>query len=116
MPFLHYETDERRHKMAQAIRNTRSRHKVPLPPNPCRDELLIDAYLNNEPPLHPRRTLDQFFYHGIDTTARDQDQVVYRHCEKYGKEKKIFMVDQIWLFIVDGGKIPLSFPYERTQC
>lgn len=44
-----------------------------------RDSLLIEAYLNNTPSLHPRRTLDQFFYHGIDTAARDVDQYVSEH-------------------------------------
>ena len=70
MPFLHYETDERRRKMSSAIKNAYERRH--LIETSSRDSLIIHAYLNSNPPLHPRRTLDQFFYHGIDTSARDR--------------------------------------------
>jgi hypothetical protein len=72
MPFLHYETDERRQKMSHAIKCVREGR--PLTEDSSRDILLVNAYMNRSPPLHPRRTLDQYFYHGIDTTARDTDQ------------------------------------------
>ena len=39
--------------------------------------------------------LDQFFYHGIDTTQRDNDQVVWRYCQEHRMEPKVFMVDQL---------------------
>ena len=118
MPFLHYETDERRQRMAGAIKrfrlenlgNTSKRiatdedRQLPKPDGPMtRDDLLIGAYLNSPPHLHPRRTLDQYFYHGIDTAARDQDQVVYRYCKRRGLERKIFMVDQLWMYILGNG-------------
>jgi hypothetical protein len=92
MPFLHYETDARRKMMSEAIEDARTGRA--LPDQPTRDHFLIHAYLNapNLPPLHPRRTLDQFFYHGIDTTARDTDQVVYRYCKRHRVEPKVFMV------------------------
>lgn len=55
------------------------------------------------PPLQLRRTLDQYFYtHLKDTSRRDSDQVVYRHT-KLVLEPKIFMVDQLWLWILDDG-------------
>jgi hypothetical protein len=101
MPFLHYETDERRRKMTNAIRCVAE--KRGLPDNPSRDSLLISAYLDSTPRLHPRRTLDQYFYHGIDTSARDTDQVVYRYCERNDVERKVFMVDQLWLWIIGKG-------------
>ena len=104
MSFLHYETDERRRKMSRAIANARARR--PLPEHPTRDELLVYAYLNDMPPLHPRRTLDQFFYHGIDTSIRDTDQVVYRYCKRHGAEPRLFMVDQLWLWILGKGRQP----------
>lgn len=57
-------------------------------------------------PLQPRRTLDQYFYSHLDNTARrDKDQVVYRYTKN--EEPKIFMVDQMWLWIINGG---LSHP------
>lgn len=99
MPFLHYETHDRRLSMSETIR--KARRGVPPPRNASQDELLIYAYINQ---LHPRRTLDQFLYHGIDTTQRDNDQVVWRYCKKHRFEPKVFMVDQLWLWILGGGK------------
>ena len=43
------------------------------------DQMLIDRYLHEDPPLHPRRTLDQSYYGALfPTQTRDRDQVVYR--------------------------------------
>lgn len=75
------------------------------------DEMLIQGYLNGSPPLHTRRTLDQFFYHGIDTTDRDRDQVVYRYCKREKVERKIFMVDQLWVWVLGKGR-----SYLRLLC
>ncbi|KAK3370744.1 hypothetical protein B0T24DRAFT_299103 [Lasiosphaeria ovina] len=44
-----------------------------------RDQNMLEKYLYHEPPLHPRRTLDQSYYWTLKTTkVRDRDQVVYR--------------------------------------
>lgn len=44
-----------------------------------RDKCLIKKYLHHDPPLHPRRTLDQAYYCTLKSTKwRDRDQVVYR--------------------------------------
>lgn len=44
-----------------------------------RDKMFFQEYLHKEPPLHPRRTLDQAYYWTLKTTkSRDRDQVVYR--------------------------------------
>jgi len=44
-----------------------------------RDKKLLHRYLHHDPPLHPRRTLDQAYYTTLNTTKhRDRDQVVYR--------------------------------------
>lgn len=75
--------------------------------NPDKD--LIMAYLfptnpGEIPPLQPRRTLDQYFYtHLENTSQRDADQVVYRYTLGTS-EAKIFMVDQLWLWILNEGK------------
>lgn len=105
MPFLHYETHDRLLSMTKTIKTAHYGGRPPL--NASKDELLVHAYMENY--LHPRRTLDQFFYHGIDTTQRDSDQVVWRYCQKHRKfeEPKLFMVDQLWMWILGGGK---SFP------
>ncbi|KAI1271146.1 hypothetical protein F5Y07DRAFT_405873 [Xylaria sp. FL0933] len=44
-----------------------------------RDRMLLRKYLPQDPPIHPRRTLDQAFYWTLNSTKkRDRDQVVYR--------------------------------------
>jgi hypothetical protein len=75
------------------------------------DELLIKAYSLSStpgqlPPLQLRRTLDQYFYtHLLSTYERDTDQVVLRYTrDSRTMEPKIFMVDQLWLWVLNGGK------------
>ncbi len=44
-----------------------------------RDSRLPERSLCRDPPLHPRRTLDQAYYWTLDTSrTRDKDQVIYR--------------------------------------
>jgi hypothetical protein len=73
------------------------------------DEKLLRKYLLSERPMHIRRTLDQSYYWTLkDTQMRDQDQVVYRATAKAGENpqnadiKQIVMVDQLWIWILDG--------------
>lgn len=120
MPYLHFETAERREKMQEAIQETQ---KVKTPQQgierkPTRDELLLRAHLTSSTTsLHIRRTLDQFFYPNIDTQSRDQDQVVYRYQTKGSRtpEPKIFMVDQLWMWILGPSLIVTSFPQRWDQ-
>ncbi len=75
------------------------------------DEHLIKGYLlpadhGGTPPLQLRRTLDQYFYTHLESTSyRDSDQVVYRYMKKQGLAPKMFMVDQLWLWILNNGII-----------
>lgn len=157
-----------------------------------RDQTLLEDYLHHNPPIHPRRTLDQSYYLALKTTkARDQAQVVFkgttmdgrnmhrfreeweRHCpgawncvnkktvmdkvlhpqtpedlrgcnhrpkglgnfrwdnhwkstdvdgcdhcrREIGKVGKLIMVDQLWMWILDGQTIITSFPgnYGRDE-
>lgn len=114
MPFLHYETEDRRKKMSRAIYNARSGHANPSA-TMSPDSVLMDAYLDNTQRLHPRRTLDQFFYHGIDTSQRDTDQVVSRYCQHQKIETKVFMVDQLWLWVLGRDLIITCFPQRWEQ-
>lgn len=44
------------------------------------DQQILEEYLFKDPPLHPRRTLDQaYFWRLRNTRLRDRDQVVYRY-------------------------------------
>ncbi|KAL8790939.1 MAG: hypothetical protein Q9213_000364 [Squamulea squamosa] len=116
MPYLHYETHQNRKTMSEAIK----RATADLPRKQCHtsndcDEMLIHAYLQSTPNLHIRRTLDQFYYHAISTEVRDTDQVVYRYTREKRKEKKVFMVDQLWLWIIGKDLIITSFPQRWNQ-
>lgn len=86
------------------------------------DEMLLRAHLSpSSVSLHVRRTLDQFFYHNIDTESRDTDQVVYRYqCngmtpEESGVDPKIFMVDQLWMWVLGKDIIVTAFPQRWQQ-
>jgi hypothetical protein len=86
---------------------------APTDPDQWYDENLIDAYYES---LHPRRTLDQFYYYMLeDTEMRDNTQVVHRWAERQhrrhlnsglGTQKPhpvihVMMADQLWLWIID---------------
>lgn len=112
MPFLHYETNAGRKSIARAIDSaTQNRKFLSEGEKGSPDEELIHTYLHEKPYMHIRRTLDQYYYHTMkDTTERDEDQVVYRYAKKMWPEEhesvhNILMVDQLWLWILDGGKI-----------
>ncbi|OGM44005.1 ankyrin repeat protein [Aspergillus bombycis] len=123
MPYLHFETAERRLKMQEAIQRAETLNiQTGLSRSPTRDEMLIRAHLaSSTASLHVRRTLDQFFYPNIDTQTRDQDQVVYRYQtkgqgqERYGTEPKIFMVDQLWMWIMGTDLIVTCFAQRWEQ-
>ncbi|KAF3398385.1 Ankyrin-3 [Penicillium rolfsii] len=124
MPYLHFETAERRQKMQDAIQRAEMLSFQPsgIKRARTRDEMLIDAHLSSSTTsLHVRRTLDQFFYPNIDTQSRDQDQVVYRYQTKGpgregpGTDPKIFMVDQLWMWILGTNLIVTSFPQRWDQ-
>jgi hypothetical protein len=72
------------------------------------DEKLLRKHLLSERPVHIRRTLDQSYYWTLkDTSARDRDQVVYRATvqpDENPRIPRIVMVDQLWMWILDGSK------------
>lgn len=114
MPYLHYETDEGRQKMMDAVRDVRNELSgEPASPTHSPNTLLLQAYLPGKPRIHPRRTLDQFFYHGLDTSARDRDQVVYRYCESHGMYLPIEQT--IATLHVDAGYCPCTNSTQDTN-
>lgn len=79
------------------------------------DERLLRENLHLNPPLHIRRTLDQSYFLTLEDTAmRDKDQVVYRETREgrsfHTRNTRVVMVDQLWLWILDGNTIITSFP------
>jgi len=76
------------------------------------DTKMLRSFVHHDPPLHIRRTLDQFYFHTLeDTRNRDCDQVVHRgtRAAKEGKTR-IIMVDQLWLWILDDNTVITAFP------
>jgi hypothetical protein len=69
------------------------------------DEQLLKRNLHKDPPLHVRRTLDQYYFSTLEeTSARDRDQVVYRETRAgrgIQSRARVVMVDQLWLWILD---------------
>ncbi|KAK4508717.1 hypothetical protein PRZ48_002456 [Zasmidium cellare] len=118
LPYLHFETDRRRREMQNVLENPDCLQNLDL--STRADEILFRAHLaRTNSFLHVRRTLDQFFYHNIDTRTRDCDQVVFRFQQKHHKdpeyEPKIFMVDQLWMWILGKDLVVTSFPQRWRQ-
>ncbi|KAK4096298.1 hypothetical protein N658DRAFT_501729 [Parathielavia hyrcaniae] len=78
------------------------------------DWRLISEHLCTQSPLHPRRTLEQYFYWTAeDTVHRDRQQVVYRSTRMRNDPDavpRVVMVDQLWLWILDENTILTAFP------
>ena len=120
MPYLHFESHERRVQMTDTIKAVKTEQKTEASAEALRlypdDVMLVRAYLDSSPSLHPRRTLDQFLYHSFDTEKRDIDQVVFRYFRDTLKvHPKIYMVDQLWLWVLGEDLIVTSFPQRWGQ-
>ncbi|KAK3305972.1 uncharacterized protein B0T15DRAFT_533949 [Chaetomium strumarium] len=78
------------------------------------DSRLINDHLCTQSPLHPRRTLEQYYYWTAeDTTPRDRQQVVYRATRMRNDPEaipRVVMVDQLWMWILDENTILTAFP------
>ncbi|TVY37959.1 Ankyrin [Lachnellula occidentalis] len=124
MPYLHFETKKRCQEMQLAIKaaeSMKSSHsRYPLKARTY-DEMLIRAHLSTSTvSLHIRRTLDQSFYHNIDTQHRDLDQVVHRYQTKDNRsdediDPKLVMVDQMWMWVLGKNLVVTAFPQRWQQ-
>lgn len=62
------------------------------------------------PPLQHRRTLDHYLYsHLASINRRDRDQVIQKWTAPFGS--KMFMVDQLWIWVLDNGRLCLTMLY-----
>jgi hypothetical protein len=83
-------------------------------------ELLLHEQLFLQRPMHDRRTLDQSYFYNLRKVAyRDDDQVIGQHTLRYESEqrdnqRKMMMVDQLWMWVIDGDTIVTSFPETST--
>lgn len=102
------------------------------------EEKVIWRYLSCEPPIHVRRTLDQFGYpHLRSTVSRDDDQMLWKRTRTSEdlidwlsgdneqpptsntpdslESGKVLMVDQIWLWVVDQKTVVTFFPKQEAS-
>lgn len=98
-----------------------------------REKSLIHKYLNEDPPLHPRRTLEQTneWTLSLSWHASARDQVVHRATrpkqldfhsvgpftkewrDRVRKVPRVMMIDQLWMWILDEQTIITCFPDQR---
>lgn len=128
LPYLHFDSYKavikRRNLIKQRLEQGRTH---PVPTSVVREESLelrtIWAFLGHDPPINCRRTLDQYQYPSVhDTTARDDDQVLYKLTKErlpnYNLTEEelsylftiddedvldgnLLMVDQLWMWILE---------------
>ncbi|KAJ5170094.1 Mitochondrial substrate/solute carrier [Penicillium coprophilum] len=144
-PYLHWDTYrnliQRRKVVEDRLNQGRSR---PVPGRISKASLeaqLIWTYLGCEPPVHFRRTLDQYGYPNLRSTiARDDDQMLWKRTrrparideqlkeylqyaqddpdnEEIGEfmDGNVLMVDQLWLWIVDQKTVVTFFPNQEAN-
>ncbi|KAK0657865.1 ankyrin repeat-containing domain protein [Cercophora newfieldiana] len=144
MPYLHWELEEEQNKLKAIMRQKKgllvnadgkAEHQKLLSmalarTDLCGTEKLYWRYLDEGHPLHPRRTLDQFYYHTLlDTDNRDEDQTCIRYfmnretdfTSRNPKMKRVLtMVDQLWMWVLPacGNKPPTvvtAFPQRSNR-
>ena len=162
-PYLHWDSFGLLKKRAKTISDRRNINQV-RPTNSAIAEgksmemKLIWQFLSSDPPLHCRRTLDQYGYPTLrNTSARDGDQIMYKRTKadkdalrdvptkhhqhhqhhqhqqhhhnthrpavrqsafkhKDDDAAKVLMVDQLWLWVLDGRTIvTFAAPKEKEN-
>ncbi|KAL4761092.1 uncharacterized protein BDW70DRAFT_168156 [Aspergillus foveolatus] len=130
MPYVHWEyedTFEEMHDYAQKVANT-PRSSAPAPNG--KHQHLMRAYMTRSDAndseqseikverrpvdqLHFRRSLDQYYYHALESTKdRDKDQLVSRMFKdnKLKGDPVLIVVDQLWLWVLENNTVITSFP------
>jgi ankyrin repeat protein len=118
--YLHFETQSYAYEMQRAIKHAQIRQaSISLPRTV--DEALINAYLTTEPPaLHIRRLLDPSISQTINLGSYGAGQKDRDHGGKeppeYGDtDSKVFMVDQLWMWVLGSDMIVTAFPQRWKQ-
>ncbi|GAB1199949.1 hypothetical protein APSETT444_009308 [Aspergillus pseudonomiae] len=140
LPYLHWDTYwnllQRRKVIEKRLQQGRSK---PVPEYISESHIesrLIWKFLGAEPPIHIRRTLDQYGYPNLrSTVARDDDQMLWKRTRKVVDlneigssiplqdnpdssktfiDGKVLMVDQLWLWVVDEKTVVTFFPKQEA--
>ncbi|KAK4221999.1 hypothetical protein QBC38DRAFT_490929 [Podospora fimiseda] len=112
MPFIQYEHREAYQDMIDTILLPNAPQQLNTPPNQSEDtpiheatarynlrcKAAIQAYIHHSEPLHPRRTLSQYFYSGLEPTLAATQRLALEEAGILGSDGKVILVDQLWLF------------------
>ncbi|KAK3291565.1 ankyrin repeat-containing domain protein [Chaetomium fimeti] len=139
MPYLHWEPQNQQRNMKEIMNLKKEERKAkrdliladPSLKDPKGTEKLHWVYLDEEHPLHVRRTLDQYYYHTLpNTEERDNDQTGIRYHNDHLKSTDpkqannptpvLTMVDQLWMWVLPRcGKLPptiiTAFPQRSNR-
>ncbi|PHH71875.1 hypothetical protein CDD82_6291 [Ophiocordyceps australis] len=91
LPYLHFDTYKRLLRRRQVIQRRLARARArPVPLDVAASESLelqvIWEFLGHDPPINCRRTLDQYGFPSLrDTSARDDDQMLYKLTKERGE-------------------------------
>ncbi|KAK3311667.1 uncharacterized protein B0T15DRAFT_508207 [Chaetomium strumarium] len=98
---------------------------IPITKRQRMEEYLAQTYLKAAKPLHPRRTLDQFYYSSLrNTDARDADQTISKWTGaglnadgrlSAADDSLLIMVDQLWCWVLDDKTVLTCFPSGDLQ-
>lgn len=121
LPYIHWDTQASRSQRAwffKKLAACTTGVPVRIPSFPIEDRTKLVQYKlateyipNSDLPLHPRRTLAQFFYwHLSDTLYRDDQQIISKQTRNDPGGPKVLMVDQLWLWIADDDSVISFFP------
>jgi Mg2+ and Co2+ transporter CorA len=136
LPYLHWETYEawknRQQLIAEMKKTKKNEPYSNLPGSKHvseiytkRSEVLLHKHLLRAdplepPPLHDRRTLEQSYFYNLRNVAhRDSDQIIGQSTKRKEEKqpdqcRKMMMVDQLWMWAVDGNTIITAFPETGT--
>ena len=146
LPYLHWDRYRSLISRREVIENRMKQGRIrPVSEDIGKSQSLetkmIWKYLGSDPPLHCRRTLDQYGYPNLrNTQARDDDQILYKrtkerpsnllktlkaskHGKKAGKglrdreivDGNVLIVDQLWLWVLDEANIVTMFPQNESS-
>lgn len=105
LPYLHWDTTENFAARSQYLESLGSSRENAVPERiSVRTKAIMQSNRNTvvRNSYHARRSLDQYGYPGLhDTRDRDDDQVVSRNTKYSEGGRKMVMVDQLWLWVIE---------------
>ncbi|KAE8353501.1 hypothetical protein BDV28DRAFT_148002 [Aspergillus coremiiformis] len=140
LPYLHWDTYwnslQRRNVIEKRLQQGRSKPVPEYISGSHVETRVIWKFLGAEPPIHIRRTLDQYGYPNLrSTVSRDDDQMLWKRTRKAVDlshdrgtipsqdhpdasktfiDGKVLMVDQLWLWVVDDKTVVTFFPKQEA--